>query len=598
MRKIRVKNKYLILIVLFALLTMGAVRHYGGDYLWSQADKAHREGDYVKALAYYDALIERYPHHPRRPEALYWSAELLPSFGTFAATFFPGGSTVQRKGLTTAELPAGALTRIQRYQLLKEEYPAHWAARNVEFKLADAYHAMGDPQAEELYRAALHNELASMREDAGLRLVQMYTSQGRLEEALEIIRFCQSELAAPLSIDTLIQLGDLLAVLGDPAGAREAYEQALSKSRSIKETFPPDVDEREKALFSVVAEYERRIAPRISSLEKPDSRVFIHGQVSLLGQPLPGVNVYARSAADRGLAFPSGLDSPGLWVTDAEGRFSGFLPPGEYEFGISLNFHQAELVEGTHLQILGGRQQLQPDVEPLDVQFRFVDTVKLQMPERGSVYAGGPVEMAWEAYPGAAEYQVWFGVVSLGLRGPRSASVPVGNTTETRFAFEPRSAIPFGTVGIDSQGVEPGSLVVRPEGFDRLRFSVLALDAAGQVLSSSTGLHFGDELLPGELAVQEGLRTEAEELLFQRRYDEAVALLEATLEENPEDLDTLWLLARIYYAGTYGQEENAWDFGQFAHRDVAKSLELLERIQKLQPGSEVEEALWIVRAAR
>ncbi|MDI9439076.1 MAG: hypothetical protein QM432_04120 [Bacillota bacterium] len=50
----------------------------------------------------------------------------------------------------------------------------------------------------------------------------------------------------------------------------------------------------------------------------------------------------------------------------------------------------------------------------------------------------------------------------------------------------------------------------------------------------------------------------------------------------PEDIDALWLLARIHQAGTYSLEEN--------------SLALLERIQELQPGPEVEEALRTVRS--
>lgn len=153
-------------------------------------------------------------------------------------------------------------------------------------------------------------------------------------------------------------------------------------------------------------------------------------------------------------------------------------------------------------------------------------------------------------------------------------------------------------MGVDPLGVEPGSLVMRPEAFDRLLVSVHALDEAGQVLPSSAGLHFGGEKpVPGEIPVQAGLGTEAEEVLFQRKYNEAVELLERQLAENPEDVDTLWLLARIYYAGTYDQRENAWDHRQFAHRNLQKSLELLQRIQELKPGPEVEEALRTVRSA-
>lgn len=64
----------------------------------------------------------------------------------------------------------------------------------------------------------------------------------------------------------------------------------------------------------------------------------------------------------------------------------------------------------------------------------------------------------------------------------------------------------------------------------------------------------------------------------------------------PEDIDALWLLARIHQAGTYSLEEKNWDHRDFAHYDLEKSLALLERIQELQPGPEVEEASRTVRS--
>ena len=74
-------------------------------------------------------------------------------------------------------------------------------------------------------------------------------------------------------------------------------------------------------------------------------------------------------------------------------------------------------------------------------------------------------------------------------------------------------------------------------------------------------------------------------------------LLERQLAENPEDEDTLSLLARKYYAGTYDQRENDWAHRQYAHRNLQKSQELHQRIQELTPEPEVEEALRTVNSA-
>ena len=53
-----------------------------------------------------------------------------------------------------------------------------------------------------------------------------------------------------------------------------------------------------------------------------------------------------------------GRNEPGLWVTGADGSFSGTLPAGKYEFGIGLNYHLAKLAEGSHLQIVHGELDL------------------------------------------------------------------------------------------------------------------------------------------------------------------------------------------------------------------------------------------------
>lgn len=573
---------------------MGAIRFFGGDYLWYQADKAHRAGDYLRALAYYDALIERFPKHRRRAEALFWSAELLPNFENFAATIFPTGSSVIRKGLVAEELPKGALGRVERYELLLAEHPNHRLASHVHFKLADAYHTLGDPRAEELYLQTLKNALASRRWDAGLRLTQLYISQARFEEAADVLEYCRVELGDPLDLESLIRLGDFLAALGDKPGAREVYGKALQQVEGIRETF---VGDGGREPYSVAGEYRQRIRTRLANLDV--AWVNVQGRVTLLGRPMAGVHVYAKAAEDPSLPNLSSV-GPGYWVTDDDGNFQGKLPPGQYDFGISLNHYQAQLVEGTHLQIKGGRQRLTANRGSQRVEFRFVERVQLNTPTSEDIYTGGPLVVEWAPYPGAWEYKVTVAGVALDEGGgPRYVEYPVALTQEQSYVVDVANIVPFGLLGIDAQGVDPTSLVGRPESFDRLRINVSALDWAGQTLSSSSGLFFGGggELAPGEIPVQAGLRSEAEELLFRRKYDEAVALLEQQIKENSEDLTALWILARIYYSGTHGQGQDTWDQRSFAHRDLEKSLNILRRIQALQPGPEVEAALAVVQRA-
>ena len=596
--KIRVKNKHLILALVFALVMMGAVSFFGGDYLFYRAQRAFRAGDHVEALAYYDAFIERYPKHSRIPEALYWSADLFPSFDTFAATFFPIHSSVTSRDGAITELPEGSLTRIDRYVRIQEEYPRHWAAAHVDYMLADAYHALGDSHSEDLYLHVLHNERATRRLDAALRLVQIYESQNRLDEALTILAYCQVHLPNHSPIEVKIKLGDILTLLGDYSGARQAYEEVLIMAEQSEAEYharaPQDPQSGEPLEISVVPYYERQLADKLASLDSQESGAFaaLHGQVTLLGKPLPGVNVYTNRIVDGQRSY-SGRIEPGLWITSEDGSFSGILPKGTYEFGIGLNYHQAKLVQGTHLQILNGELDITTAGNLPEIEFRFVEPVTLIQPTADFVYTGGPTEIKWQAYPSAHGYEITvFGVAVSSNGGTSSTSANRGETRQTSFLFGGENVNHFGVVGIDSDGVHPSYLVGRPESYDRLKIVISALDEDGNTLASSGGLHFGGDIpVPGELVVQEGLRSDAEQLLLDRKYDEAVKLLEERVEENPSDTDALWILARIYFSGTHATGEDPWDTSNFAHRDPKKSLDILEQIRVLEPGREVEEAI-------
>jgi tetratricopeptide (TPR) repeat protein len=491
------------------------------------------------------------------------------------------------------------LSRIERYLKIQEEYPSHWAANHVPFRLANAYHTIGDPRSEELYLNALHNERASSRVEAALRLVQIYERQDRLEEALAIIHFCQEHLAGHSPIEVQITLGDILAARGDKAKAREAYEAALFLARGIQEDFDRDSVEAEThRQLSVVSQYEELIGLKATGLDDQQAELVpVRGMVTLLGEPLAGVNVYVRLVVDGQQQFYTRTDRPGLWVTDEGGRFTGTLAPGTYEFGIGMDYYQAQLVEGTHLQILQGTQELQPGIEPVLVEFRFVESIELTAPAPDLDYAGEPLRIEWEPYAGAKEYEIAVSGVSYDQRGGSSFVIhPVEVTGGTSFVFAGRNLNPFGLVSVDPEGVTPASFLSRPASFDALRIRVHALDEGGNVLSSSGGLHFGGEsLIPGGIPVQKGLETQAEKLILARAYDEAVELLEQQIKEDPADIDALWILARIYFAGTSAQGEDTWDRNHFAHRDLGKSLKVLQQIEILEPSLEVEDALRVVQ---
>src|SRR5690554_5615242 len=327
--RLRLKNKQLIVLALLVAVSFGAVSRVDGDYLVYKAKQAEGAGKNAEAFAYYEALIQRFPRHSRVPDALYWSAELLPSFDTFIATFFPQRSSVTRIDGGMPELPEGSLTRIERYLRIREEYPRHWAAAHVDYRLADACHALGDPRSEELYLEVLQNERSTGKLEAALRLVQMYAAQSRLDEALSIIDYCERELPNHSPIEVKMKLGDVLNQKGDYPGASQAYAEVLALAEAAELELHSEQP--------ILPYYQSQVEEKLASLERYAAGGVFHveGRVTLYGEPMAGVQVYTNPLQEGSRSY-YGRNEPGLWVTGADGSFSGTLPAGKYEFGIGL----------------------------------------------------------------------------------------------------------------------------------------------------------------------------------------------------------------------------------------------------------------------
>lgn len=591
--KIRVKNKHLVLVAVFAFLALGLVYVAGGDYLFFRAESARRQGDNVKALAYYDALIERYPEHLRISEALYWSADILPGFDVFSATFFPSRSAVTRRDGGIPEFEQVTLTKEERYLRILQDYPNSGFVDNVIYRLAEIYQNKADARSEELYLTTLHNLASSNRIYAALRLIGMYLAQNRLDEALDTITYCQTHLPNHLATDVQMRLGDVRTAIGDYVAARAAYESVVPiVEEQVAKS--PSLGMAESTLLhykELVAEKLAELAIRESEGSK--EQVPVAGRVTIHGRPLAGVQVYANQVIGQTRHYLNN-ENFAHWVTASDGSFGGELLQGVYEFGIRLDYEQAKLVEGTHLQIKNGELELSAAAGEVPVvEFLFTEALTLLKPSQDLVYRGEPIDVEWNEYPGAREYGISVSGIVVEDNGFSSTGGKNYKTEETRFAFASDTVSPFGVYGYDQEGILPTYLLDHPSVYDRLRITVQALDEDGAILSSSSGLVFSDGTIPGEILVQKREATQVQKLLNDRSYGEAVKLLEKQVENDPKDLESLWILARIYFYGTHNEWHDLTN-ADFVARDPEKSLQILRRIQEIEPSSEVEEAQDVV----
>lgn len=586
---IRVKNKVIVLIVVIFGLALGLVKAGGGDYLFYRAETARETGDYVSALAHYDAFIERYPDHPRIPDALYWSAGLLPDGYYFQAIFFPTHSLVTVRSDDVPEPAGGTLTREERYLRIREEYPDHWTAQHADFKLAEIYYGRGDARAEALYLQTMKRENGSNRVEAAQRLIELYIKEKRLDEALGIVDYCRTYLPDHLPAQIQMSLGDIYAAQGDYESALAAYKRVPEIVESSLNRFlsHEDVEERRRIIANSLDYYQQLIDSKLSSLPLDgDKPIIIQGKVSVQGRPLPGVHVLVNPIKDHARSFPTGPNQRGLWITDREGRFQGELREGVYEVGIRLNYEQARLVEGTHLQIINGELALEKDEAPI-VEFRFVEPVQFKRSVQDMVYTGEPMQIEWEPYPGAVYYGVSvFGRVSTDT-GSLTTSSTIDYVEDTSYVLDNKTSWAFGSYGVDQEGVSPVDLLGNLLVFDELRVDVRAYDERGLVLASSSGLTFhADKLDAGTIPVGKPERSDVAELILSRKYDEGVEVLEKRVEMGAADVDDLWTLARVYFYGTYSPT-GEWDTANFAHRNPEKALSILKKLQEVDPGAAV-----------
>lgn len=194
--------------------------------------------------------------------------------------------------------------------------------------------------------------------------------------------------------------------------------------------------------------------------------------------------------------------------------------------------------------------------------------------------------------PGAESYSV-IGIYRYDEH-PHSdvALISVGHylaaTSETSIRLDSLIDPPFFS-HYSSSGIHPRALLGMP---DKVSFAVEAHTGSGLTISSNEVRNLFERPITAGIVCfkQRELRPE-EELILEHRYDEAFELLQQRLAEAPNDLDALWLLARFYYCDTRPLDESRG----YAHQDLGRCLETLEKIAAVDPGPKVANAIAIVQ---
>ena len=598
--KIKVKNKYLIIAVALVLSTAGLVRAAGDTYLFKMAEAARQDNDPVKAFAYYDRLISEYPNSESVPAALYWSASHLPDSHSFRAVIFPSSRSITHSDSVLAEMPKGVLSKQERLRRVFTDYPDHWGAPHALSQFAEGLYRSGDPRAEEFLLKAVHDGRSGDQVNAAFLLVDMYIAQGRSGDALNMLEYCAREASTSYAEQRQMKKGDVLAAIGDYEAAREAYEETLNVFERTVSCWHENAAERGGTSRSPVdiestrQYYRDQVDAKLADLrtlsdagDAARGTGIVEGTVLLAGRPLQGARILVYEVEEEARFSTDYHDMPWQAVGD-DGGFRFELPSGRrYEVGIAVSDEVARKVEGQHLQMVGAGFVLEPG-ETKKVELRFVEPVKVEEPAQGFTYDGKPFPVKWQTYPGARTYRVTLGYITMDDHSYSSMSGNPMRTADTHLHMDSIPAIPFGMYGGDEKGILPAFLIGRADAYS---LQIEAIDEHGSIISSSSGLYFGASPNPATLIKAKPVApTQAEKLLIDRKYDEAVAALGDLIEKNPDDIRALEILSRVYFMGTHYPATNGLG-RDLAHRDPERSRDMLKRLAALEPNSEHLSAL-------
>ncbi|WP_313165193.1 hypothetical protein [Sedimentibacter sp.] len=291
----------------------------------------------------------------------------------------------------------------------------------------------------------------------------------------------------------------------------------------------------------------------------------ITGTVTFEGKPMPFVEIYVQRA-------DGGMHSRGesyIGITDENGEFETLgLRDGLYSIGIGLD---SSLLSDKVLQ-RSNHQYTELAGNGGKVDFTFRKTFDVASPEPGQTVNGEEFTVSWEEVEGAAYYTVEpviteepYKKSGTSFRGPASDKNGNGKFTTNYAVFNVEMLrnqfiIRFGG---DGTSIEPLTVLGAFLPGAEYPIVVNAYDNDNKLITSSISMRSYYDSIPS--VTVEGKLTKGEEMILRRDYTGAIAHYENILNDNPDDVEALRYLVRIYGTGwklEEGNLEKAYEYGK------------------------------------
>ena len=582
---IRVKGKYLVLVVLLLVVFTGAAYAAAPKILYSRAQSLESGGQQERSGVYYSLLAKYFSMSDEAVRALFFSAQQdVQGYSNQEESgliyIFPGGTGMS--GLAGKGDLEGAIAK---FKLVLERAPeSPWATHALR-ELGQAYYALGD------YNNAVEYLNRSV-EESGMEaagstelLGRIYLEQGENQKTLELVERSLNEKPGFLPQEMMSLKGRALMAQGRWEEARQVFEALPRKAEADNREL---VGDEGPGLIRYVEHWEtlaRGYLRQLDALQQNSGATgTLTGQVLLAELGLQGARVYLIDKAVNEDYYQGHTRALQHVVTGQGGEFAfENLAPGRYALGLGI---RPEEVKGYTLQ------QWQGDIVVASGatarrDLRFAPTVKLLSPLAGPALSGR-VEFSWIPVPGAASYDLFIGPITRDEQGGITASYTTllkTGITSSRLNLDLEEEMArnrfSGGIAHNDRGVNPLSILGLLYYGGEYTWGVYANDARGSRISDSSG--YGFYMAQKELPlfkVAEAKLSAADKLLLDRKYDEAIAAYRQQLDEKPGDTHALLILARLHQYGS-----------RMETSDPAAAAIYYERLLKVEDTPEVRLAL-------
>ncbi len=558
---IRIKVKHLLLISLSALVLISAALLFQGRMFYLLGRASELAGNSAAADVYYDRAAEGAPASNAAVSAAQRKLKLLvesKNFGYFNELFITKSFTA----LDCSYIGAESADRI-----------------NAQYGDIAGHAVKGDAFAEYTIYVALSNYFSGYGENAVKLLEQLdYIRDGKLESLREL------HLAA-----MYMGLGEMDrggAALQERLNAKDRYSTVRRALYAYYCYMTGDMDGFDKEMAAIPDLFFTSQKPN-ETLVKPLLQInselsgfkylksaepaeksgnVLSGRVSIDGKPAPYITLLLKDEVTR-TAWSSTLGSgDGIRcdaVTDKEGNFSFTnIPDGIYVIAVGADWQR---VQGKALDLGRDNSLKFTGNTSIEKDIAFLDTAGMVSVQD---IGGGKFRFSVNLPEGADHYTIYAGELR-DIEDNRimannmfySESIKTGEYVLNTVMERKRGMKTGASFGTD--GIDPYYLFEPFYHTGDYAYYVTFYDRNGNIMYGSDGIYPSRHRNILRVAGDEF--NEADLVLLDKKYDEAISLYERDLAEGNRGLHALKVLAKLYY--------NGWEYDSKTYSLINKDTE-------------------------